>query len=141
MSQPLLNGVYVEAGSDVQDEITRLESRVTALENLMASVDRRAVIAVLNVLGAAMREVAAGKYDLSSPSDADDGKWDQIKRGLEPREQKVIDVLLIQKAMSRKQIAAAVQMNYTNCVNNVIGPLVRKGWLVDQGGAIRLKEL
>ena len=69
MTQPLLEGVQEPEYVDpVGEDLARLEERVTALESLAASADRRAVIAILNVLGAAMREVASGKYELSAPA-------------------------------------------------------------------------
>ena len=72
---------------------------------------------------------------------AGNGKWGAIKSRLAPRLRDAIDILLVQKAMKRTQIASALRMDYSNCTKNVIGPLLRQGLLVESGGQLSLKEL
>lgn len=72
---------------------------------------------------------------------AADARWEPIKKRLPPRLRECVELLLAQGSMKRKEIAAAMHMNYTGCVNNVIGRLVREGLVVDNGGKMELKEL
>lgn len=142
MAQPLLNGEVEYVEDRGADRVELLENRLSSLEASLSRVKRDAVVALLQVLADSIRHIASGKMDIPDiSSEPSDGKWEAVKSRLQPSHRKVIDVLLLQGAMTRKQISAAVQMNYTNCVNNVIGPLIRQGWLVDNGRDISLKEL
>jgi hypothetical protein len=85
-----------------------------------------------------IEEMGVGDSASSGPSDS---KWDAVKSRLEPRMRGAIDMLLLQGSMGRKQIAAALKMDYSNCAKNVIGPLIRQGWIVESGGKLMLKEL
>lgn len=132
-----------EFSTGIAAQLDHFERRIQTLETQLATVKRDAVVALLEILAQSMRHIASGKMQIpnnSADSNAGD-KWDAVKVRMEPRQQKVIDVLLLQKSMTRRQIASAVQMNYTNCVNNVISVLIRQGWLLDNGGSISLKEL
>lgn len=92
-----------------------------------------------------------GEIDAIAPNDgpamyrsAPDGngsKWDAIKQRLAPRMREAVDILLMQGSMKRTQLAAALKMDYSNCTKNVVGVLLRQGWLVDNGGNLSLKEL
>lgn len=151
MPQPLLEGEYQEPSDEFLDDgmpikWAALEARVTRLEAKVAemreSVQREAVVLLLNVLAQAMRDIAAKKYALDGPTIATDtGKWDAVKSRLAPRLRECIDLLLIQKHMKRTQIAAALKMDYSNCTKNVISVLQRQGLLEDNGGELSLKEL
>lgn len=141
MAQPLLEGEYEEPISTdpLEGRIARLEDKVAEMRR---SVQREAVILLLNVLGQAMRDIAAKKYALDGPTiAADTGKWDAVKSRLAPRLRECIDLLLIQKHMKRTQIAAALKMDYSNCTKNVIAVLLRQGLLEDNGGELSLKDL
>jgi hypothetical protein len=48
---------------------------------------------------------------------------------------------MLQGRMRRTQIASALKMDYSNCSKNVIGILVRQGWVVENGGDLSLKQL
>jgi hypothetical protein len=148
MSQPLLNGAvdaeYVEPGSDLGNRIEELDSRLDDLESRLILVKRDAVAMVLNLLSHALKQVAAGKVDISSvASVAGDAssKWEPIKKRLQPRLAEAIDIILVQGPMKRDELRVAMKMNYTNCCNNVVLPLVRQGLLIDSGGKLSLKEL
>jgi len=143
VSQRLLEGraEYVETVSD-KDRIDELESRLLEVERAVGVVKRDAVIALLSLLSQALSQVASGKIDLDSiQTEAPSGKWEAIKKRLPPRQAEAIDIFLAQGSMTRKQVSSALRMNYTNCVNNVIGALLRQGLLTDRGGQLSLKEL
>jgi DNA-binding transcriptional regulator YdaS (Cro superfamily) len=91
-----------------------------------------------------MKQIASGEFDiddLSSASETQSSKWDAIKKKLPPRHAEAIDILMLQGSMRRKQLAAALKMDYSNCSSNLIGPLLRQGWFVDNGGSLSLKDL
>jgi hypothetical protein len=138
----LLEGEYEDIPSvdPLQERIARLENKVAEMRQ---SIQRDAVMLLLNVMHQAMRDVAAGKYGLDAPvnSSAGGDKWEAIKSRLTPRLRECVDLLLIQKHMKRTQIAAAMKMDYSNCTKNVIGALLRQGLLQDSGGELSLKEL
>ena len=141
MSQLQLEGQYEEVSQadPLEARIARLEDKVAEMRQ---SVQREAVILLLNVLSQAMRDIAAKKYALDGPIVAtDNGKWEAVKSRLAPRLRECIDLLLIQKHMKRTQIAAALKMDYSNCTKNVIAALLRQGLLEDNGGELSLKEL
>lgn len=145
MAQPLLEGnvEYMEAVTDAEQRIDALESRIAELEGAQHQVKRDAVVALLNLLGQALRQVASGKIDLETletPS-AGPSKWEAIKKRLPPRQAEAIDIFLAQGSLRRTELAAAMKMNYTNCATNVIAVLVRQGLLLDRGGQLQLKDL
>lgn len=145
MAQPLLEGnvEYVESVTDAEQRIDALESRISELEGAQHQVKRDAVVALLNLLGQALRQVASGKIDLETletPS-AGPSKWEAIKKRLPPRQAEAIDIFLAQGSLRRTELAAAMKMNYTNCATNVIAVLVRQGLLLDRGGQLQLKDL
>ena len=140
--QRLLEGEYEEipAVDPLVERVARLENKVA---DMRQSIQREAVMLLLNVMHQAMRDVAAGKYGLDAPVSAAGGgdKWEAIKSRLAPRLRECVDLLLIQKHMKRTQIAAAMKMDYSNCTKNVIGALLRQGLLQDNNGELSLKEL
>lgn len=145
MAQPLLEGnvEYMESASNSEQRIDALESRISELEAAQHQVKRDAVVALLNLLGQALRQVASGKIDLETletPS-AGPSKWEAIKKRLPPRQAEAIDIFLAQGSLRRTELAAAMKMNYTNCATNVIAVLVRQGLLLDRGGQLQLKDL
>lgn len=81
------------------------------------------------------------QFDLGNEGSGLSEKWAAVKPTLAPRMQQAIDLLLLQGSMTRREIAAALRMNYTNCVTNVIGAMLRQGWFVESNGKIQLKEL
>ena len=130
--------------SEVHDRISELESRLTDLEIKLSTTKRDAVVMLLGLLTESLRYVASGKMEMPNVSPSSDGqssKWDAVKARLQPRQQLVIEVLLLQGNMTRRQIAAALKMNYTNCANNVISPLMRAGWIIDSGNGVCLKTI
>jgi hypothetical protein len=140
--QRLLEGDYEEttAFDPMLERIARLEDKVAEMRQ---SIQREAVVLLLNVLHLAMRDIAAGKYGVDAPVNSPAGadKWQAIKSRLAPRLRECVDLLLIQKHMKRTQIAAAMKMDYSNCTKNVIGALLRQGLLQDNNGELSLKEL
>ena len=147
MSKLLLEGgqEYVpdeDSNDALLDEIARLEQRIQRLEGNLNGVKREAVMVVLNLFNAALRDIAAGKYDIADIPSADNNhKWDAIKQRMPPRHREAVDILLLQGSMKRTEIAAALKMNYTNCATNVIAVMIRQGWMIDNGGNLSLKEL
>lgn len=124
-------------------EATRAELADVRRENAKALAGIRRVLdplyKALCVLYGEMEPIG-GISVADAPQDNRE-KWDYIKRNLPPRLQQAIDLLLLQGSMKRTQIAAALKMDYSNCTKNVIGLLVRQGWVVDHGGSLSLKEL
>ena len=155
MVQPLLNGStepeYVDEPSlerqrldEHGSQLRELEDRVAELESQLRYIEQRAVIALLQLFSTIMQDIAAKKYKIEMPSSsstATGSKWDAIKQRLQPRLRECVDLLLIQGHMKRTQIAAALKMDYSNCIKNVITILMRQGLLVDNGGELSLKEL
>lgn len=140
-SRPLLNPAPQEYVLD-REELGELRMRIDTLESELKHVKREAVIALLTLLGAALKDIAAGKYEIAeTPQSSDGHKWEGIKQRLQPRMRDAIDVLLLQGTMKRTQLAAALQMDYSNCTKNVIGVLIRQGWIVDNNGDLSLKKL
>lgn len=70
-----------------------------------------------------------------------ENKWEVIKQRLAPRMREAVDILLMQGSMKRTQLAAALKLDYSNCTKNVVGVLVRQGWIVDNGGNLSLKDI
>lgn len=146
MPTPLLNGEveYVEPiRLDIHGErLTALEDRVEQLEAKLANVKRESVIALLNLLSESMRQIAAGKFNLSeSSAGGAEEKWEAVKQRMPPRHREAVDILLLQGSMKRTEIASALKMNYTNCATNVLAVMIRQGWLIDNGGSLSLKQL
>lgn len=130
-----------------EDRFERLEREMEELREQFAAVrneiKREAVVALLGLLTSAMREVASGKYDLSSirTDGASTSAWDAVKQRLAPRLREAVDILLVQGSMFRTQLAAAMKMDYSNCNKNVITVLIRQGLVVENGRELALKEL
>ena len=145
MTNPkLLNGEAEPAESNdaVLDAIDRLELRIQKLESQIANVKKDAVIMVLNLFTAALRDIAAGKFDISALPAATDSnsKWDEIKKRMPPRHQEAVDILLLTRK-NRTQLAAAMEMRYNTCATHVIAPLIKQGWVIESAGLLSLKEL
>lgn len=153
--KPLL----LEGEVDTRDqEIETLNNRITGLEGeldvaraearratqqatrAMANL-RRQLSPLYQALQMVFGELDAVGVDEAAPSQGNNPKWEAIKQRMAPRMRETIDLLLLQGAMQRAQIAAALRMDYSNCTKNVIGILMRQGWLVESGGKIALKEL
>lgn len=149
MSQPLLEGEveYVDVDSTRSDthaeRIAELEEQVAALHQKLATVKRDAVVILLQMFSDSLRHIASGKMDIPDTPVVGSGsdRWEQIKRGMPPRLQECIGILQLQGSMKRTQIAAALRMDYSNCTKNVIGVLLRQGWLIENGGQLSLKQL
>lgn len=79
----------------------------------------------------------------ANPTDdnSQQAKWETVKRQMPPRLAQAIDLLMLQGRMKRTQIASALKMDYSNCTKNVIGALLRQGWIVENGGELSLKRL
>ena len=144
MTQRLLEGKYEEPSPthDTEWRLDNLESRLIEVEHAANTLRRDAVLALLNLLSQAIREVVSGKIDLGAiETPAANDKWEPIKKRLPPRQSEAVDILLAQGAMKRTQLAAAMKMNYTNCATNVIAVLIRQGIVIERGGQIELKQL
>lgn len=118
---------------DFQQRLTKLEQENAILLKLLSPFYK----ALRPVFGDA--EPLADLADGGASRNA--GIWDGIKQRLAPRMQEAIDVLLLQKTMKRTQLASALKMDYSNCTKNVISPLIRQGWIVENGGNLSLKQL
>lgn len=137
---------------ELEEENDHLSTRVRDLEMELSRTKRenqRAIAALRQILSplrsginAIFGEMDAIGGEALSETPAKNAKWEAVKQRLSPRLREVIDLLLIQGTMGRKQIAAALKMDYSNCTKNVIGILIRQGWLIDSGrDGVSLKEL
>ena len=84
---------------------------------------------------------AIGGDELGGQAAGSSDKWEAVKVKLAPRLREAIDLLLLQGTMRRTQIANALKMDYANCSKNVVGVLIRQGWVVDNGGQLSLRQL
>lgn len=149
MSDLLLRGEVDARESllnDLDEQIRSLRSDLQRAQqefrSSLVKVERKAVITLLGILQTAMKDVAAGKFDLASVEvNESSSKWEIVKQRLQPRHQQAIDILLVQQPMTRKQLSSALKMNYTNCVNNIVAPLLRQGLLIDGVSGLVLKDL
>jgi len=148
MPQPLLSGEseYIEADGpvDLETRVRDLERHVAHIESAQAQTKRDAVIILLNLLNAALEQVASGKLDIASTEAShasSDARWDAIKSRLPRRHAEAVDILLLHGSMNRTQLAAAMKMDYSNCTKNVIGVLMRQGIIVSNGRDLTLKQL
>lgn len=135
MSQPLLSSGEVEYIDEVpepdQTEILRAEVAELREEvNILKSI-------MLRQYGAYRQ--AFGEQTMTTSDSSD--KWNSIKQRLAPRMRDAVDILLLQGSMKRTQLASALRMDYSNCNKNVIGLLIRQGWMIDNGGNLSLKQL
>lgn len=135
----------------LEQEVERLEGDLGIARAEVAHLRKenaRAVSALrrqLSPLHQALRQVfgemdALGTDEPGSPDGKTD-KWNVIKQRLTPRLREAVDILQLQGTMRRTQLATALKMDYSNCTKNVIGVLIRQGWVVDNGGNLSLKEL
>lgn len=131
-------------------EVERLEGELRAAKletEKVRAENGRAISALRKQLAPLFRalQMVFGEIDAVSEGDVGvpqaDTKWESVKQRLAPRLRDAIDILLVQKAMKRTQLAAALRMDYSNCNKNVIGVLLRQGLLLDNGRELSLKEL
>lgn len=149
MNQPLLEGrVEPSADDDLRDRVAELENEVASLRHEIKTMGRenaKVIARLLSPLWKALEPIFGELADVgvaeAAPPNSRATAWESVKARLQPRHRQVIDVLLLQGEMTRRQISSAIQMNYNNCTNNVIGPLLRQGWLIEVGGKIALKQL
>lgn len=145
MSQPLLlNGP--EPSVDLSDRVSDLEQQVQLLHADLAHTRKDCEKAILKLLSPLYKALRPAFGDLDPVAGLDSNgaagsKWEAIKPRLAPRMRDAIDILLMQGSMKRTQLAAALKMDYSNCTKNVVGILLRQGWIVDNGGNLSLKEL
>lgn len=150
MSNPLLLENNDRAPASAHS--THLEERVSILEQEIESLRselaltrkecERAILKMLSPLYKALRPIYGEADPIAGLDGGSNGsKWDAIKQRLAPRMREAVDILLMQGSMKRTQLAAALKMDYSNCTKNVVGILLRQGWLVDNGGNLSLKEL
>jgi hypothetical protein len=133
MSQPLLNGEVEYMEDRAPDPIEMLRMEVADLRE-----ELNAIKSVMLRQYSAYRQSFGDQQVVSSDS-AD--KWNSIKQRLAPRMREAVDILLLQGTMKRTQLASALKMDYSNCTKNVVGILLRQGWLIDNGGNLSLKQL
>ena len=84
---------------------------------------------------------AVGGAAVTADDNSQQAKWEAVKRQMTPRLAQAVDLLMLQGSMKRTQIASALNMDYSNCTKNVIGILLRQGWIVENGGELSLKKL
>lgn len=134
MPQPLLSG-EVEYVNEEQapDQIEMLRAEIVELRDELNGIKS----IMLRQYSAYRQEF--GEQTVTS-SDAGD-KWNSIKQRLAPRMRDAVDILLLQGSMKRTQLASALRMDYSNCNKNVIGILIRQGWMIDNNGNLSLKQL
>jgi hypothetical protein len=150
--------LYLEAASEYDSELARLRDanriqaeRIRELEDIVTYIKEDSAQAILNLrktllplhesLKRLFGEMDRIGYGTSASAQSDGSKWDAVKPKLPPRQREAIDMLLLQGTMKRTQLANALKMDYSNCVKNVVGPLIRAGWVVDNGRDLSLKEL
>jgi hypothetical protein len=138
---------------DERDEIIAgLRGDVRHLERLLEEEKRRSVNAVgklrtqLTPLYNALQQLfgdmdAIGGGEAPAAAAGASGKWVAIKSKMPQRHRECIDLLAIAGKMRRGQIAAAMKMDKSNCSKNVIGILLRQGFLVDNNGEIELRQI
>lgn len=134
-----------DASPSMADRVLELEQQIQFLHSELAHTRKdceKTILRLLSPLYKALRP-AFGDADPISGLDGDSSqaKWDAIKQRLAPRMREAVDILLMQGSMKRTQLAAALKMDYSNCTKNVVGILLRQGWIVDNGGNLSLKEL
>ncbi len=134
-----------EPSHGLSDRVLELEQQVQLLHAELAHTRRdceKTILKLLSPLYRALRP-AFGDSDPVHGLDGGEaqGKWEAIKQRLAPRMREAVDILLMQGSMKRTQLAAALKMDYSNCTKNVVGILLRQGWIVDNGGNLSLKEL
>lgn len=135
MSQNMLTAGDVEYIEDRgPDVIESLRSEIVELRNEVAFVK-----AIMLRQYSAYQQ-AFGDAPVVASADSTD-KWNAIKQRLAPRMREAVDILLLQGSMKRTQLASALKMDYSNCTKNVIGVLIRQGWVIDNGGNLTLKEI
>jgi hypothetical protein len=145
MAQPLLEGGVDDGSAEIIAEL-REEVRQLTVELLVARKDNARAVAALRhqlepwykALQQLFGEMDKLGVDAVTPASS---QWEAVKQRLAPRLREAIDILLVQKAMKRTQLAAALRMDYSNCNKNVIGVLLRQGLMVDNGRELSLKEL
>ena len=134
MSQPLLDGEVEYIDDPGPDPVEMLRAEVAELRDELSAIKS----IMLRQYGAYRQ--AFGEQSTVVSSDGAD-KWNAIKQRLAPRQREAIEILLLQGSMKRTQLAAAMKMDYSNCTKNVVGILLRQGWLIDNGGNLSLKQL
>lgn len=150
MPQPLLSaGVaqeYVGEGTSNMELAARVESlndRMEELEQSIEMVQRNAVVTLLNLLAASLKQVAAGKFDLADApvvTGAASSKWEAIKQRNPGRVAEAIDILLIHGPITTSQLAVNLKMNRTNCSGNLVPRLISMGICQRNGGLLQLRE-
>jgi len=152
MSQPLLEGTYEDIASmpnTRDEELDSLSARVAELESSLAEAEsrakREAVVTVLNLLGAALRQVASGKIEMPpldvATTTAPSSRWEAIKQRNPGRIAQAVDTLLVHGTMSVSNLASAMRMDRSNCSKNVVTKLRSMGLLVIDGTGFKLKDL
>lgn len=140
----LLNGFVDTSG----DRVAELERRVVVLEAQQARSKEEAVIAVLNLLGNAMRQVATGQIDLSatvaapgqgSVTDRMD-KWEAVKKRLgNGNEAQLIEVLLACGPRTNTQLKSLLKLAYSTVAALTL-KMSNLGFLTRVGDAWGLKD-
>jgi hypothetical protein len=134
MPQQLLSGEveYIEE-ERAPDQVEMLRAEVAELRDELNGIK-----AIMLRQYSAYRQ-AFGEQTVVSSDSGD--KWNAIKQRLPPRQREAVDILLLQGTMKRTQLASALRMDYSNCNKNVIGLLIRQGWMLDNNGNLSLKQL
>ena len=133
---------YVE--DRVTGRVERLEREVAELQAALINVQKQSVVTLLNVLHAAMKEVASGKFDLKTPEVEVSGgssKWEAIRQKYAgTRTGDVIGVLMLHGPMNQSQLAAALKTSNGNMSGNIIPQIKSLGLIVRDGSMWKLKE-
>ena len=134
--------------ADLRERVDGLESDVNLLRQQLEHSQKenyKIIARLLSPLYKSLKPIFGEIEEVSDSPSAGSapakGVWDDIKQRLAPRLREAVDILILQKTMKRTQLASALRMHYSNCNKNVIGPLLRQGWLVDNGGNLSLKQL
>lgn len=115
---------------------TQLQNRLAGIGNLQRQL-QPLYVALKMIFG----EIQQFDVEESGGSPASGGKWDVIKQRLAPRLREAVDILLLQGPMRRTQLASAMKMDYSNCIKNVVGILLRQGLMIENGKELALKNL
>lgn len=135
--QPLLEGQVIDAG-DAQilaEQLDRLERKIREKKEELREVEQMnlASSAKLRALHVALcaffdeSTVSVGQESTSSNSG-----WERIKSRLNPRQSKIVDLLLVQPGMTLTQIAAATHAHY-DTAKKTVADLKRQGLVQNNG--------
>jgi hypothetical protein len=150
VSTPFLLHGQIEEGDTgatkrLEDQIALLDSKIAALETQQGRAKQEAVIALLNVLASAMRQIATGQIDVSAPPQSGAptdrlDKWESVKKRFGGKEAELIDVLLTCGPRTNTQLKSLMKLAYSTVAALTL-KMSNLGFLTRIGDAWGLKEL